>query len=130
MALTLKSVTPTYASMAGGERLIVYGSFTLGVVYTVTLGGVACYSGVPSQGTGCYSYDGQSLRCYTPPVSSGQSADVAVTTAQGDAASLTRAVYICKPFYDSEVFSIRSVLPVDYNTGPRNLGQLDAVEAQ
>jgi hypothetical protein len=130
MALSLKSVTPSYVSMTGGERLIVYGDFVPGTLYTVTLGGAACYSGLPTQGTGCYSYDGQSLRCYTPPLPSGDAAAVSVASQQDTAQSLARAVYICKPFYDSEVFSIRSVLPVDYNTGPRNLGQLDAVEAE
>lgn len=88
------------------------------------------YAGIPGQGGDVYPLNTTTMRAYTPLLTAGGPYDIFVvqpdeTGTPSDA--LTTALTAAKPHFKSSVFAMRSVLPPNYRTGPRNMGVLEPV---
>jgi hypothetical protein len=136
MTVTLTSVSPAVVEATGGRLLILTGSFEVGVKHNVHIGpngdetDEKAYSGIPGQGFNIYPLNATTIRVYTPELSAGGPHDIYVvqpdeTDTPNDilAGSITAA----KPHYKSLVFAMRSLLPPNYRTGPRNMDVLEPV---
>lgn len=129
MGLVLTSVNLDTLSCDGGEQLVIAGEFPINVAHFVYVGPTgtvsdpACYSGVSGQGYACYSIDGTTLTAYGPRLSLGLSQYNLLVTqpSNGLTAALPSSFVVRAPFFYSQVFALRSVLPPHYATGPRSL---------
>jgi hypothetical protein len=128
MATSLQSVAPLYVDYNGGDQITLTGQFVTGVAYTARVGEQVVYSGIAGRGNLLYSLDGTTLTGYCPPLQSSEATyDVSVYASSAGMSFLAGALRAVPSFYLSEVFSLRSILPLNYLLGPRDFSALPPV---
>lgn len=136
-SLIITSVAPNIVSRAGGDKVVVTGVFPQGVVIAPTLTVqehsdplYIPYSGISGQGSGVLSINGTTLTFFTPRVDDETALSFLLTlTATGfTSATLASALSLRQPFFFSQVYSMRSVMPPKFFTGPRNFENEEPVQ--
>lgn len=92
--------------------------------------GPEIYSGIPGQGSDVYPLNTTTMRAYTPLLTAGGPYDIVVV--QPDVTGTPSDVVVttltaAKPHFKSSVFAMRTTLPPNYLTGPRNMDVLEPV---
>lgn len=116
--LSLDAVAPERASRLGGELITVTGSFDTAESYTVTVGGVAAYSGVAGQGNTISPTSDTELSFVLPPLGTG-SKTIVVTEVGGSSANIS--LTILERNFGSASFEMRRLFPRWQGVGPRSL---------
>jgi hypothetical protein len=120
-------------SKEGGEELTITISgnpFTIGDEYLVYIGPLAtasdesCYSGVPGNGYGCYSLDGSTLGIISPPLAAAGQATVTLCDSL-DSIIAQSTIEVTERSLSSELYETRVRWPDWYQTGPRDVGNLE-----
>jgi hypothetical protein len=134
--ITIYTLSRNHADADGGQVLMIEGDFSLdlGKPMFVHIGPAGdttdpkCVSGVAGQATLLYPVSTRKLRCFFPMLTPGGHYNVYVRREDMTRATLIPAVVTVLPrMYYSSVFDIRTVLPPDYRTGPRNMDALGAL---
>lgn len=131
MALTVTGVSPAIIAIDGGYRLEIVGTFTLGNPYRCYVGLEAdpgfslCHPGVPGQADVCYPVTSTLLVAYSPFLTIGDNQGILVIDDNTETAvGLESCLDVIPENYYSSVFSIRSLLPPHWKTGPRGLDRV------
>jgi hypothetical protein len=128
--IAITSVSRTVCDSAGGQLLEIVGDFLneFGKEYQIHIGSngdytdLACFSGIPGRPRILYPTSNTKLRGYIPPLIVGGPYHIYVRRVD-----MTRDVLISsaltasKPMFFSSVFALRTLLPLYYATGPRNI---------
>lgn len=132
MAVVVTSVDRATVFADGGYLIVLTGTFPLDTklrVYIGTAGNTTdpqCVSGKAGQGKDVYALTTTTLRAYTPVMPAGGPYKIFVVAPDlGENGTLNAAITAVAPDFKSSVFSMRSVMPPRYATGPRTI---DAVE--
>jgi hypothetical protein len=117
-------------SKDGGEDLTISGSLGTGVEYLAYIGPLAtasdesCYGGTSGNGYRCYSLDGATLQIVTPPLSS--TGQMTVTLCDSSDSILAQStIEVVERSLSSEMYEARTRWPDWYQTGPRDIGNLE-----
>lgn len=134
MALALTAVTPDTIAHDGGHRLTLAGTFAVGHRFRVHIGPTgtiaddACHSGVPGQGSVCYSRVEAELVVYSPAVPAYSGQHILVHDLDtAETKLLSHGLDVVPANYYLTAFAVRSVLPPHWKTGPRSLDRLPPV---
>lgn len=118
--MIIASITPLRADRGGGEKITLTGTFDLTKTYTVTVGGVPAYSGVPGHGNVVVTLDGTTIAFVMPPLATPGAKTVGVTEHPGNAFASTSIDALERVFGSAE-FAVRRMFPPWADTGPRRL---------
>jgi hypothetical protein len=118
--LSVTAINLLRTSWAGGEKIVLTGVFSLTTTYTVSVGGVEAYSGVPGQGNVVLTADGLTIAFVMPRQSSVGAKTVLVTESPGGATD-TIGIDALERVFGSMAFAVRRMFPSWYETGPRRL---------
>ena len=134
--ITITSVSLDHADADGGQVLFIDGDFSSDVgkalrVYVGPAGSLSdtlCLSGVAGQGVRIYPIGPGRVRCFLPMLTPGGPYNVFVVREDSTRAGLVlSAITVLPRMYYSGVFDIRTVLPLNYATGARNIDVLEAL---
>ena len=120
MPLVLTTYSPAPLVESGGQRVTLGGGFPVGVPIAVHLGtaattaDLACHGG-PGNGYGCFSTDGLTLRCWTPPAEVGA---VSFSAHEGGLSAVLAATVIERSF-DTRLWAMRRMFAPALAVGPR-----------
>ena len=134
--ITIYSVSRTVADGDGGQLLEIQGDFIgeFSKEYQIHIGpngnytDPACYSGKPGNPQILYPLNDSKLRGYTPPMLAGGPYSIYVRRVDmvRDIV-LPSAIIVLPPMHYSGVFSLRSIFPIYYFMGPRNLENVERI---
>ena len=135
MALSVDLVVPT-KTIARGTDVMVYGDFSehIGKEFRVYVGpsgddsDAMCLSGKPGAPYAIFPITAERMRFYLPEIEVGGPYNIFVRRKdETEEALLATAIEIVEAPYYSSVFSLRTVLPPYYKTGPRSMELLEQV---
>jgi len=135
MALSLSFVLPE-KTVARGSEVILYGYFEdhIGKPFRVYVGpsgddsDAMCLSGKPGAPHTIYPINADRMRFYLPDIEAGGPYNIFVQREdETDEALLSATIEIVEAPYYSSVFSVRTILPPYYKTGPRSMDLLEKV---
>lgn len=126
--MDISDVSPLVLAYDGGYELILTGLFDLNRALRVFLGPAGdssdppCYPATPGKGKDVYAISASKIRVFSP-VMDPLVTDHILSLYDPDNVAITFAspLQVRPPFFYTQVFALRSMLPVDYATGPRNL---------
>jgi hypothetical protein len=118
--LTVTAISLLRTSWAGGEKIVLTGTFSLTKTYTVSVGGVAAYSGVLGQGNVVLTADGLTI-AFVMPRQSGVGAKTVLVTESPGGATDTIGIDALERVFAGTVFAVRHMFPSWYAAGPRRL---------
>lgn len=127
VGVVVLDVQPQVVSEEGGDRVVVSGSFAIGIEHLVELVDPAtstersCWSGVPGSGSLAQSTDGATLSVVVPPFPEGGAYDLRVTRQDTAAVGVNEAVVtVVRRTYSTNLYAIRGHLPPPRDAGPRS----------
>jgi hypothetical protein len=138
--MVITSSSPSIVSRNGGDNVVLTGVFPQGMPLYVTVSApdaklYQAMSGVAGNGRQIYSYDGKTLSIFLPNLrnyATETAFGIAVDTTDplgagyvSAAVTLASAFTIRPDFFATQVYALRSVLPLDYATGPRSIENED-----
>lgn len=138
MAFSVATISPSVVDTCGGNIVTLTGSFVQGGAYTVscvntgsTSAATACYSGVAGSGASCVSPDGLTVQFASPMADPGLITVVVTEVSTGTYASVfgVDGLLAMPPFLSSMTYTLRSTLPLSYNTGPRSIPSIPVPSA-
>ena len=135
MSITLNAVSPIVLDGNGGAKLTIEGDFAehLGQPFFVELvpavGDVLVgLTGRPGNPTEVSPLNSEKMVCYAPQATPGATYDLRVRRTDDSVSDTLAGVFTVLPKqYNTAVFSLRSILPPNYKTGPRNVGLLERI---
>jgi hypothetical protein len=138
MGFTITAVTPLAVGVPGGTRIRIVGTFAaeretefhVHVGPAGTSADQRCYSGVRGQGFVLLPKSDTELWAYLPNLEPSAGSPYAVTVRKADGSEehkLMAQITVLPPQYYSGVFSIRNVMPPNWDAGSRNFSTLPAV---
>jgi hypothetical protein len=134
--ITIDTLSRDHADADGGQMLMLDGDFAADVgkamfVHVGVAGDATdpkCVSGIAGQATTLYPISPGKLRCFFPMLVPGGPYNVYIRRSDMTRTALVAtAVTVLPRMYYSSVFDIRTVLPHNYQTGPRNMDLLEAL---
>lgn len=132
MSFTLTSISPTTFPKDGGYKLTITGTFESNQPYRVhigedeTTGDAQCYSGKAGQGNIIYPVTSTILQCYSPLLlPPGPYSVLVINTLTLEQHILSGVITTIHEQLESKIFTIRSILPNYYKTGPRIIDQVE-----